>query len=100
MASIAAKPSPKPTNGERTIGIRTFSTITAQCTTPPEANNAAPTSPPNSACDEDDGSPKYQVMRFQAIAPTTPANTTPRPLTPRGGVIRPSPTVFATPAPR
>src|SRR4051812_2746151 len=27
------------------------------------------------ACDEDAGRPKYQVARFQAIAPTRPANT-------------------------
>ncbi len=26
--------------------------------------------------------PKYQVMRFQTIAPTTPAKTTPRPVMP------------------
>jgi hypothetical protein len=41
----------------------------------PSATNAAPTIPPISACDELDGSPKYQVRRFQAIAPTRPANT-------------------------
>ena len=29
-----------------------------------------------SACEDDDGSPKYQVARFQAIAPMRPANTT------------------------
>ena len=28
-----------------------------------------------SACDELDGSPKYQVAMFQAIAPTRPPNT-------------------------
>src|SRR4051812_50046653 len=41
----------------------------------PWATNAAPTTPPISACDEDDGRPQYQVARFQAIAPTSPANT-------------------------
>ena len=39
----------------------------------PSATNAAPTTPPISACEELDGSPKYQVMRFQAIAPIRPA---------------------------
>ena len=41
----------------------------------PSATNAEPTTPPISACEEDDGSPKYQVARFHAIAPTRPANT-------------------------
>ena len=38
----------------------------------------APTRPPISACDDDDGSPKYQVSRFQPIAPISAANTTTR----------------------
>src|ERR1700760_1016728 len=42
----------------------------------PEAAGTAPTSPPIRACELEDGSPKYQVMMFQAIAPTSPANTT------------------------
>ena len=42
----------------------------------PSAANAAPTSPPISACDEDDGRPKYHVARFHAIAPMRPAKTT------------------------
>src|SRR3954466_14484342 len=41
----------------------------------PSATNAAPTTPPISACDELDGSPKYQVARFHMIAPIRPANT-------------------------
>src|SRR4051794_14904499 len=41
----------------------------------PSAANAAPTTPPISACEELDGSPKYQVARFQMIAPMRPANT-------------------------
>ncbi len=32
--------------------------------------------PPIRACEELDGRPKYQVARFQAIAPTRPPNTT------------------------
>src|ERR1700749_2789619 len=42
----------------------------------PDAPQTDPTSPPIRACELDDGSPKYQVMMFQAIAPTRPANTT------------------------
>ena len=41
----------------------------------PSATNAAPTTPPISACDDDDGRPKYHVARFHAIAPIRPANT-------------------------
>ena len=41
----------------------------------PLATSTAPTIPPMSAWDELDGSPKYQVIRFQAMAPTSPANT-------------------------
>src|SRR5919202_1060838 len=42
----------------------------------PCAANAEPTTPPISACEELDGRPKYQVMRFQLIAPISPAKTT------------------------
>src|SRR5215218_4215250 len=42
----------------------------------PAAANAAPTTPPIKACDELEGSPKYQVTRFQEIAPIRPAKTT------------------------
>ena len=31
--------------------------------------------PPISACEDDEGSPRHQVTRFQAIAPISPANT-------------------------
>ena len=79
----------KPTIGESTIGMSTFSTMLPHCTTPPAANRVAPTRPPNSACDDDDGRPKYQVIRFQAIAPSTPAKTTPRLAMPVGSVTRP-----------
>src|SRR3954469_1873647 len=42
----------------------------------PAAANAAPTTPPMSACDELDGSPKYHVTRFQKMAPMRPAKIT------------------------
>ena len=50
---------------------------------------ADPTRPPIRAWDELDGSPKYQVIRFQPIAPISPAKTT-------VGVIAP---VFTMPLP-
>src|SRR5690606_7944364 len=36
---------------------------------------AAPANPPSSACDDDDGNPKYQVIRFQLIAPSSAAHS-------------------------
>src|SRR3954451_7738159 len=41
----------------------------------PAATSAAPTTPPINACEELDGSPKYQVRRFHVIAPISPAKT-------------------------
>lgn len=61
--------------------------------------SAAPTMPPNSACDDEDGSPKYQVTRFQMIAPTSAAKRMPIPLSPCGVAMIPSLTVLATPLP-
>jgi hypothetical protein len=37
--------------------------------------------PPMSACDEDEGRPKYQVSRFHAIAPMSPEKTIGRVIT-------------------
>ncbi len=42
----------------------------------PAATKVAPTTPPIRACELDDGRPKYQVVRFQAIAPISPAKIT------------------------
>ena len=68
---------------------------TSQCTVPADAR-AAPTSPPMSACEDDDGNPKYQVIRFQAIAPTRAEKMRTRPSWPEGVPMMPLPTVFAT----
>src|SRR5690242_12012706 len=70
-----------------------------QCTSVPPAS-AAPTRPPNSACEEDEGRPKYQVIRFQVMAPMSAARSRPIPDEPEGVAIRPSLTVLATPEPR
>ena len=55
----------------------------------------APMRPPKSACDELDGMPKYHVVRFHAMAPTSAERTTGNVTTPV--LTRPSPTVLATP---
>lgn len=50
-----------------------------------------------SAWEDDDGNPKYQVARFQTIAPTSAARTTTSPAEPREGEsMMPLPTVAAT----
>ncbi len=57
-------------------GMMTLATSPCQCTAlEPLAAHVAPTSPPMSAWDELDGMPKYQVIRFQAIAPMSAAKT-------------------------
>src|ERR1700749_1491958 len=62
--------------GATTAGTATFSTSPLHSTpSVPSAAIVAPTIPPISACEDDDGSPNAQVARFQAIAPTSPANT-------------------------
>ena len=52
----------------------------------PAAASVAPTTPPMSACEDDDGSPNHHVARFQQIAPMSPPNTT-------VGVIAPASTI-------
>src|SRR6187200_2363628 len=74
IESITTNAIAKPTSGEATIGMRTFSLMVAQWTSAPPAI-AAPTIPPINACEEDEGRPKYHVVRFQVIAPTNPART-------------------------
>lgn len=76
-----------------------LSTTPCQMTSVPPAS-AAPTIPPNNACEDDEGSPKYQVTRFQVIAPISAAKRIPIPFDPSGVSISPSLTVLATPEPR
>src|SRR6476661_6202666 len=62
--------------GEISAGTITFSTRPPGITPAvPLAASDDPTTPPISACDDDDGRPKYHVSRFQKIAPINPANT-------------------------
>src|SRR3954449_9518808 len=72
-------PSPATTKariGATSAGTTTLSMIPWPNTASgPAAANAEPIIPPISACEDDDGSPKYHVARFQAIAPTRPAKT-------------------------
>src|SRR3954453_23068191 len=76
--------------------MTTLSTMPFHCT---DSGAAAParTTPPRRACEDDDGRPKYQVIRFQAIAPTSAANTTCSPPGHEGGSMMPMATVARTP---
>ena len=77
-------PRRKPATGEVTIGSMTFHkrpwflvqspTVCDQisaCQSLSAAASAAPHRPPISACDEDDGRPRHQVIRFQTIPPSS-----------------------------
>src|SRR4051794_11546798 len=73
---IAAPATRKARIGATTAGIRTLPTSpSVRTASKPAAATAEPTTPPISACEELEGSPKYQVTRFQAIAPIRPAKT-------------------------
>src|SRR3954454_11818571 len=65
------------TTGASTAG-RTilFSTTSKWIADAPPATQVAPISPPNSACDELEGSPRYHVTRFHRMAPISPAKIT------------------------
>ena len=57
-----------------TAGSRILLTTTEKLTPDaPAPISTAPISPPNRACEELDGSPRSQVIKFHRIAPTNPA---------------------------
>src|SRR5262245_1678017 len=89
-----------PTTGESTIGITTRVPMVLQCTWPPAANRVAPTSPPKSACEDEEGSQKYQVRRFRTVDARDAEKSTARLFIPWGSVTSPEPTVVATLPPR
>src|SRR4051812_25010352 len=70
-----------PATVKASIGAITAGTTTLPSSPSPSiadapcAMKAAPTTPPIRACEELDGSPKYQVRRFHPIAPISPAKT-------------------------
>src|SRR4051795_2501155 len=67
----------KASTGATSAGTMSLSSRPVPSIAPvPAATSVAPTTPPISACDDDEGKPKYHVTRFQTMAPTRPANTT------------------------
>lgn len=70
MPSSATAPA---TIGAAIAGRMIFCTTVSKLIAPlPAAIQVAPIRPPNRACDEELGRPKYQVTRFHRIAPTSP----------------------------
>src|SRR3954466_1002319 len=93
--TIATAATENARTGAMAAGTSTFSTMPSPLmTSAPSATNAAPISPPISACDELDGRPSHHVAMFHAIAPTSPANTTVVVIAPASTI--PDPTVAAT----
>ena len=75
-SEIAIAVTTSASTGATSAGTTTFSTMPPPSTASgPAATKAEPTTPPISACDDEEGRPKYHVARFQAIAPTRPAKT-------------------------
>src|SRR6478736_10301526 len=106
VASPAARPA---TTGATTAGSRIFDTMTEKLTPEvPAPTSTAPISPPNNACDELDGKPNSQVIRFHRMAPTRPAKiitgvttaslTIPPEIVLATSVDRKAPTTFSTAA--
>ena len=94
IATPIAASSPART-GEIAAGMITLEMIPSISTAPPpEATRVAPTTPPISACEEEDGIPNHQVARFQLIAPIRPPRTTTGVIAPASTI--PSATVAAT----
>ncbi len=91
--SISTNAKNIPSSGDSTMKITVFSKLAAFTTLQPALAMPAPTTPPISACDDEVGRPSHQVVRFQAMAPTRPPNTTAS-LTAFGSMI--VPTVLAT----
>jgi hypothetical protein len=59
--------------GESMAGRMTlFRTVLKWMASAPPATQVAPIRPPNSACEELEGRPKYQVVRFHGMASTSP----------------------------
>src|SRR4249919_2619611 len=68
--------SKNPTNGDSTIASSVLVRPPQTAAASPAFATPAPTSPPISACELDEGMPSAQVIRFQTMAPTNAAKIT------------------------
>jgi hypothetical protein len=107
-ATIRVNPPSIPKSGDRTRATTVRTTpldssrvrpASRKLVSPSATRNAqtAPTIPPTRACEELDGIPRYQVRRFQTMAPTSAAATTVWVMV-LGSAMSP-PMVLATPTP-
>src|SRR5215208_1450664 len=95
MITIPIPATTKASTGAISPGMITLSTIPVPLIAEdPAAAKVEPTTPPINACEDDDGRPKYQVSRFQKIAPISPAKTTSRVMS--SGLTMPLAIVAAT----
>ena len=67
----------RPMSGDSMMKTPILRRPSEMSTPKPALATAAPAIPPTSACDELVGSPSQNVTRFQPMAPTSPAKTTP-----------------------
>ena len=93
-STIMAPPRTMPSTGDTTMKIAILTTPDVCTTARPPFEIPAPSSPPTSACEELDGMPYHQVMRFQAMAP--PSAPTMTASSTIFGSMMPLPTVWAT----
>src|SRR5690606_23407841 len=109
---ITRKPATKPSTGEDPIGTITFHSTPAlrslgsagsdQMTTSKllaAAASAAPSRPPISACEDEDGRPNHQVIRFQVIPPISAHRISCEPTSITPASISPDEIVLATAVP-
>src|SRR5581483_3494896 len=66
---------------------------------PSVAATAAPHKPPISACDDDEGKPSHQVIRFQIVAPSSAQISSSAPMLTTPVSIKPAAIVLATAVP-
>src|SRR5512132_2963376 len=89
LASMSVNPRASPSSGDNKMNRAVFSRLAAFSTPRPALAIPAPANPPMMACEEEVGRPSHQVVRFQEMAPTSPANTTAS-LTTAGSTVLPT----------
>ena len=97
-STIKMNPSSMPSDGDSAIAESvSIHFLPHRSATKPTFDTAAPAYPPMSACDELDGIPNHQVIRFHVIAPSSPPRITFASTTFRS--MNPAATDFATAVP-
>ena len=87
-----------PNNGDRIIAAEVLMRPAATIAPVPALATPAPTKPPTSACEDEEGMPNHQVIKFQEMAPLNAPKITA--LSIISLEIMPLPTVLATCRPK